>query len=302
MPRLPIMISDNEKGNYMKRLKDALFQALAVMAALCGIAVLAGIIFSIFHEGMPIFRHVSLHEFLFTKHWYPTHENPQFGIAALIVGSLSVTIGALLIAIPLGLGSAIFISELASQRLREITKPVIELLAGIPSVVYGLFGMAFLAPAIRVWFNLDSGLNLFTGSIILGIMVVPIISSMSEDALSNVPRSLREASYALGASKWETITKVVVPAARSGVLGSILMGFGRAIGETMVVLMVVGGSAQFPKSIFSSIRPMTSAISAEMGETVMGDMHYQSLFAIAIILFIITFTVSLISELIVRKK
>jgi len=296
------MISDNEKGNYMKRLKDALFQALAVMAALCGIAVLAGIIFSIFHEGLPIFRHVSLHEFLFTTNWYPTHEHPQFGIAALIVGSLSVTIGALVIAIPLGLGSAIFISELASQRLREITKPVIELLAGIPSVVYGLFGMAFLAPAIRVWFNLDSGLNLFTGSIILGIMVVPIISSMSEDALSNVPRSLREASYALGASKWETITKVVVPAARSGVLGSILMGFGRAIGETMVVLMVVGGSAQFPKSIFSSIRPMTSAISAEMGETVMGDMHYQSLFAIAIILFIITFTVSLISELIVRKK
>jgi phosphate transport system permease protein len=296
------MISDNEKGNYMKRLKDALFQALAVMAALCGIAVLAGIIFSIFHEGMPIFRHVSLHEFLFTKHWYPTHEHPQFGIAALIVGSVAVTIGALVLAIPLGLGSAIFISELASQRLREITKPVIELLAGIPSVVYGLFGMAFLAPAIRVWFNLDSGLNLFTGSIILGIMVVPIISSMSEDALSNVPRSLREASYALGASKWETITKVVVPAARSGVLGSILMGFGRAIGETMVVLMVVGGSAQFPKSIFSSIRPMTSAISAEMGETVMGDMHYQSLFAIAIILFIITFTVSLISELIVRKK
>lgn len=286
----------------MKRLKDALFQALAAMAALCGIAVLAGIIFSIFHEGMPIFRHVSLHEFLFTTTWYPTHEHPQFGIAALIVGSLSVTIGALLIAIPLGLGSAIFISELANQRLREITKPVIELLAGIPSVVYGLFGMAFLAPAIRVWFNLDSGLNLFTGSIILGIMVVPIISSMSEDALSNVPRSLREASYALGASKWETITKVVVPAAHSGVLGSILMGFGRAIGETMVVLMVVGGSAQFPRSIFSSIRPMTSAISAEMGETVMGDMHYQSLFAIAIVLFIITFSVSLISELIVRKK
>lgn len=286
----------------MKRFKDALFQALAVFSALCGVAVLGGIIFSIFHEGMPIFNHVSLKEFLFTTAWYPTHENPQFGIATLIVGSISVTIGALIIAIPLGLGSAIYISELATQRLREIGKPVVELLAAVPSVVYGLFGMAFLAPAIREWFNLDSGLNLFTGSIILGIMVVPIISSMSEDSLSNVPRSLREASYALGATKWETITKVVVPAARSGVIGSILMGFGRAIGETMVVLMVVGGSAQFPNSIFSSIRPMTSTISAEMGETVIGDLHYQSLFAIAIILFVITFTVSLISELVARKK
>jgi len=286
----------------MKKLKDVLFCLLTLICTVSTMVALAGIIFSIFYEGLPFFGQVSWKEFLFSSAWYPTHAEPEFGIAALIAGSVWVTLGALIIAIPLGLGSAIFISEIAPKAIKELIKPVIELLAGIPSVVYGLFGMAYLAPLLRRIFDLDSGLNAGTASIILGLMVLPIISSMCEDALSAIPKSLREAAYALGANRWETITRILIPAAKTGVLGAILMGFGRAIGETMVVLMVAGGSAQLPGSIFSSVRPMTSAIAAEMGETVFRDLHYQSLFAIAIVLFIITFAFSLLSELVGRRK
>ncbi len=286
----------------MNNYKDKLFKGLTYVSSLFVIVFLFGIIFSIFREGMPLFGSVSIKEFFTSTQWYPTHEEPEFGIYALIIGSLYITFGALVIAIPLGLGTAIFISEIASPRLRELAKPVIELLASIPSVVYGLFGMAFLAPLLREWFDLPTGLNILSASIILGIMVVPIIASMSEDAISTVPKNLREASLALGATKWETVTRIVVPAAKSGIIGSILLGFGRAIGETMVVLMVAGGSAHIPMSIFQSARPMTSTIAAEMGETVIGDMHYRSLFAIAIVLFLITFITNLVTELVFLKR
>jgi len=286
----------------MNSYKEKLFKSITYVASLFAIVFLFGIIISIFREGLPLFRYVSIREFIFGTQWYPTHEDAEFGIWTLIVGSLYVTLGALVIAIPLGLGSAIFIAEIAGRRLREIAKPVVELLISIPSVVFGLFGMAFLAPLVRQLFELDTGLNVFTASIILGVMILPIIASMSEDAISTVPKSLREASLALGATKWETITRIVVPAAKRGIVGSVLLGFGRAIGETMVVLMVAGGSAQIPRSIFQSARPMTSTIAAEMGETVVGGMHYHSLFAIAIVLFIITFVTNLVSELVFLKR
>ncbi len=286
----------------MNSYKEKFFKSITYIASLFTIVFLFGIIITIIREGLPLFRIVSIKEFLFSTQWYPTHEEAEFGIWTLIVGSVYVTLGALSIAIPLGLGSAIFISEIAGHRLREIAKPVIELLAGIPSVVYGLVGMAFLAPLVRQWFGLDTGLNIFTTSIILGVMIVPIIASMSEDAISTVPKNLREASLALGATKWETITRIVVPAAKSGIVGSVILGFGRAIGETMVVLMVAGGSAHIPRSIFHSARPMTSTITAEMGETVVGDMHYRSLFAIAVVLFIITCVSNLVSELVFLKR
>jgi phosphate transport system permease protein len=286
----------------MKCYKERLFQAITYTASLFTIVVLLGIIYSLFSEGLPFFREVSVREFLFSGAWYPTHENPVFGAKTLIAGSLLVTFGALLIGVPLGLGSAIYISEIAGSRMKEVAKPVIELLAGIPSVVYGLFGMAFLAPLVRQWFHLDTGLNVFTASVILGVMIIPIIASMSEDALSNVPKSIREASLALGATKIESIFRAVIPAAKSGIIGSVLLGFGRAVGETMVVLMVAGGSAQIPKSIFASTRPMTSTIAAEMGETVIGDLHYQSLFALAILLFVLTFVSNLITELVFLKR
>ncbi|MDY0150648.1 MAG: phosphate ABC transporter permease subunit PstC [Candidatus Cloacimonas sp.] len=286
----------------MKNTSEKLFQAITYTASLFTIIVLLAIIYSLFKEGLPFFRAVSLKEFLFSGAWYPTHENPEFGAKTLIAGSLFVTFGALLIGVPLGLGSAIYISEIAGNRMKEVAKPVVELLAGIPSVVYGLFGMAFLAPLVRQYFHLDTGLNVFTASIILGVMIVPIIASMSEDALSNVPKSIREASLALGATKIESIFRAILPAAKSGIIGSILLGFGRAVGETMVVLMVAGGSAQIPKSIFASARPMTSTIAAEMGETVIGDLHYQSLFALAILLFLLTFFSNLITELVFLKR
>jgi len=286
----------------MKSFKEKTFRAVTYTAALFTVACLLAIIAGVFGEGIPFFRDVPLGRFLFSNNWYPTHSEPAYGALALVLGSLWVTLGALVIAIPLGLGSALFISEIAGKRLREAVKPLIELLAGIPSVVYGLFGMAFLAPAVRQWFGLDTGLNIFTASVVLGVMVVPVICSISEDALSSVPRGIREASFALGATRTETIFRAVLPAARSGIISGVLLGFGRAIGETMVVLMVAGGAANIPHSIFQPARPMTSTIAAEMGETVMGSLHYRSLFALAAVLFIITFASNLITELAFRSR
>lgn len=270
--------------------------------ALLSIIFLFGIIYTIFKEGMPIFKETGILKFIFGMGYHPTEDIPEYGIFPLIAGSLAVTFGSLIIAIPLGLGSAIYLSELAHRNTRETVKPFIELLASIPSVIYGLFGMAFLAPFVRNIFNLPIGLNLFTASIVLGVMVTPIISSISEDALSSVPHSIKEASFALGANKIETIFHVTLPAASSGVLASILLGFGRAIGETMVVLMIAGGSAIIPKSIFSPVRPMPSTIAAEMGETMIGSSHYHALFGIAIILFFITFISNIIVLRIIRKR
>lgn len=286
----------------MNNFKEKAFKTLTYVASLFTIVFLFGIIGSLFVEGIPLLKLVKFKDFLFNPAWHPTHYPPDFGILSLIVGSVVVTIGALILAIPLGLGSAIYISEIAGNRTREIIKPIIELLAGIPSVVYGLFGMAFLSPFLIKAFGIPTGLNAFSASIILGIMVVPIISSMSEDALSTVPRQLREASLALGATRWETITRVVLPAAKSGVIGSVILGFGRAIGETMVVIMVAGGAAQIPSSLFQPVRPMTAAVAAEMGETVFGSPHFHALYAIAIVLFIITFITNLITELVFFRK
>ena len=283
-------------------MKEKLFKYLTVVAGLSSIIFLLAIIVSIFKEGLPIFFKVGLVDFLTKTSWHPTHCEPEFGILSLIVGSAVVTVGALIVSIPLGIGSALYISELAHPKAKEILKPMVELLAGVPSVIYGLFGMTILASLVRELFDVAIGLNAFTASIILGIMVVPIISSISEDAISSVPKDLREASYALGANKWETIIKVVLPAAKSGVIASVILGFGRAIGETMVVLMVAGGSASLPKSLFSPVRPMTSSIAAEMGETIVGGLHYQALFGIGIILFIITFCSNLITEWVLKRR
>lgn len=286
----------------MKSFKEILFKSITYFAAIFSILALFGIILTLFMEGLPVFQEVSLKEFLSSSAWYPTNEHQSFGALALLMGSLAVTLGALIIAVPIGLGSAVYLSEVAGSRTKEIVKPMIELLAGIPSVVYGLFGMAFLAPFLIRNLGIDSGLNIFTASIVLGIMIIPIISSMSEDALSNVPRALREASYGLGATKWETITRIVIPAAKTGIIGSFVLGFGRAIGETMVVIMVAGGAAQIPSSIFDPVRPLTTSIAVEMAETVIGSIHFHSLFALAIMLFIITFTTNLFTELFLFKK
>lgn len=281
-------------------MRDNLVKHLLLSCASLSIVFLAGITVTLFKEGLPIFKEVSVFKFLFGRYWYPTYDPPDFGILPLILGSLWVTLGALFVAVPLGVGSAMYISELAHPKLREILKPMVELLASVPSVVYGFFGMVFLGPLVQRLFDLPVGLTCFTASIILGMMALPTVASIAEDAISAVPRELREASYALGAMKWETITKVVVPAASSGIIAAVILGFGRAVGETMTVLMVAGGAAVIPRSVFQPVRTMTATIAAEMGEAPMGSDHYHALFGIALVLFFITLGFNLLADKIIK--
>ena len=244
---------------------------------------------------------VSPIKFILGKSWHPTHEPPEFGILPLILASLLVTLGAMLIAVPLGVGSAIYVAELSHARIRETIKPMIELLAGIPSVIYGFFGMVVVTPLVQKLFNIPVGLTAFTASCLLGIMALPTIISIAEDAITSVPKEIKEASYALGATKWETITKVVIPAAKSGILTAIILGLGRAIGETMTVLMVAGGAAVIPHSFLQPVRPMTATIAAEMGEAPVGSPHYHALFTISAILFLITVGLNILANYIKEK-
>ena len=283
-------------------MKEKIIKLILFLCAFVSIFFLLGITITLFTESLPIFKELNLLKFIFGKDWYPTYYPPSFGILPLIVGTLVVTLGTMVVAVPLGLGAAIYISEVASHRIKEILKPAVELLASVPSVIYGLFGMVFLAPLVQKFFNIPIGLNAFTASIILGIMALPTVASIAEDAISSVPRSLREASFALGANRWETITQTVVPAASSGIVASIILGLGRAIGETMTVLMVAGGAAQIPGSIFEPVRTMTATIAAEMGEAPMGSKHYQALFAIALVLFFITLAFNLLADFIAHRR
>lgn len=265
------------------------------------LAVLFLIMVFLFKEGLPIFQQISIGSFLTGTEWYPTSHNPRFGVLPLIVASLSVTLVASLIAVPLSLAIAVYISELAPRPVREILKPLIEIIASIPSVVIGFFGMVVLAPFLQNTFNLDSGLNLLNASLMLAFMAIPTIASISEDAITSVPLSLKEASYALGANRWQTIFFITLPAALSGIWTAIILGISRVVGETMVVLMVAGGATTLPDSIFAPVRPLTSNIAAEMAEAEVGGAHYSALFAIGILLFIITFVFNIIADYLSNK-
>lgn len=283
-------------------MKEKVIRYILLICALLSIIFLLGITITLFIEGFPIFSEVNLFDFIFGKSWHPTHSEPDFGILSLIVGSTLVTVGAMIVAVPLGLGAAIYISELSHSRVREILKPTLELLASVPSVIYGFFGMVFLGPVTQRIFGIPVGLNTFTASIILGIMALPTVASISEDAISSIPRFLDEASYALGATKWETITRAIVPASSSGIIAAVILGLGRAIGETMTVLMVAGGAAQIPSSVFDPVRPMTATIAAEMGESPIGSPHYHALFAIAIVLFMLTLGFNLLADWLANRR
>lgn len=278
------------------RIREIIIKNLFAFLAFISVLLLGLIVIFLFREGLPIFSQVSLKQFLFGTAWYPTYTPPEYGIWPLIVGSLIVTVLASLIAVPFGLFSAIYISEIAPARIKEILKSVIELLAGLPSVVLGFFGMVVLAPWMQETFGLPTGLNIVNASLMLAVMAIPTISSISEDALYAVPRDFKEAAYALGATKYETIVKVVVPAALSGISTAVILGMSRAIGETMVVLMVAGGAAAIPQGLFDSVRPMTASIAAEMGEAPFGSGHYHALFATGIVLFLITLAFNLIAD------
>ena len=284
-----------------RTLKEKIIKRIFFLFAIVSLFILGLIVVFLFMEGLPIFRTVSVRDFLFGMYWYPTSEPPEFGIWPLIVGSLVVTFFATVIAVPLGLLSAIYISEIAPGAVKEIFKPVIELLAGLPSVVLGFFGMAVIAPWLQETFDLPTGLNIANASLVLAFMAVPTISSISEDALYSVPREFKEASYALGATKFETTVRVIVPAALSGISTAIILGMARAIGETMVVLMVAGGAAMIPESIFDSVRPMPASIAAEMGEAPFRSDHYHALFATGIVLFFLTLGFNLVADYVSNK-
>ena len=265
------------------------------LAAAAGVSVLAlaAIVIFLLSQALPIFAHVSLKDFLFSTEWYPTDEPPVFGIGALIAGSLACAALTTLIAVPFGVLTACAIHAGMPPALTRIVKPLIELMAALPSVVIGFIGMIILAPWLQDMFGIATGLNLFNASIMLAFMCVPTIASISEDALRNVPSGLREASLALGATRWETLLKVELRWAMGGIATAVMLGISRVIGETMVVLMVAGGAAIIPESIFDPVRPMTSSIAAEMAEAAVGGEHYHALYATGLVLFIITFAFNL---------
>ena len=272
---------------------------------LCGVSAIFfvfSIFFFVFREGSDfLFRGFKLGEFFTSPEWYPTSVSHQrFGALALIAGTASVTALAMVIGVPFGLGAAIYISEFCGPRVKEVFKIIIELLAAIPSVVWGFIGLTVMNQLIIYLFNAPIGLTVLNGGIILALMSVPVIVSISEDALKAVPDSFREAAEALGATRWQIIYKVLLPAAKNGLLAAVLLGVGRAVGETMAVLMATGHSIRIPNGLLDSVRTLTATIAAELGEAPVHSDHYQALFIIGILLFTITFVINLTADLIVK--
>lgn len=281
--------------------KEQFIRRALACTATVSLLALGGIVFFLFMEGLPLFTTYSLSEFLLGRLWYPTAEPPEFGIFALLAGSVAVTLLASAMAVPLGVGTAAYLTEIARSPVRRVIKPFIELLAALPSVVIGFFGMVVVAPFLQDYLGADTGLNLFNAGIMLAFMSVPTICSVAEDALFAVPRSLREASLALGATRWETTVRVVLPAALSGIGTAVMLGLSRAIGETMVVLMVAGGAAMLPDSLFDPVRPMPASIAAEMAEAPFRGEHYHALFAIGVVLFLFTLCFNLLAQHIAER-
>lgn len=289
--------------NMSHKTKEEAIESLLSIVSISTLLVLIGIFAFLFVTGIQTFTEVSLSDFFLSTDWNPAaYGEPTWGILSLLVGTVMVTLGSLIIGIPLGIAGAIYLAEVARPKVRETLKPIIEMIASIPSVVLGLIGLIFLAPAIASIFGLNSGLGGLTASIVVGIMILPTIISISEDVITSLPKEFREASLALGATKWQTIRMVLLPAALSGIVASIMLGLGRAVGETMAVLMVAGNSRSMPTSIFDPVRPMTANIAIEIKEVVKGSLHYQALFAIGLVLFIMTFLVNLISDIIIEKQ
>jgi phosphate transport system permease protein len=288
--------------NETRKPLEAIITLLIKISGYSAIIFVALIFYFLISEGLPTLRDVPLASLLNTR-WYPI-EN-FFGILPLIGGSILVTLGAALIAVPIGVGTAIFIAEIAPRKMREILKPLVEVLAGLPSVVLGFLGILVLASFLRRFLDIPTGLTAFTGSILLGGIAIPTIVSVAEDALDAVPRSYRDAALALGATHWQTIWRVTLPAARSGVLTAIMLGIGRAIGETMAVMMVTGNAPVMPSgfgSLFAPARTMTATIAAEMGEVSQGSVHYEVLFFIGIVLFLISLAINVTASAVVFRQ
>lgn len=252
-------------------------------------------------DSIPLFKTTSIQSFLSGREWFPTGYPPKFGIMPLILGSALVTLGAIVLAVPIGIASAVYIAELAPVRVREWLKVTVELIAAIPSVVIGFIGLVLVAPWIKNLFHLPTGLTALTGAVMLAWMAMPTIVSIAEDAIRAVPRDYKEGSLALGSTHLQTVAHVVVPAAKSGIVAAVMLGIGRAIGETMTVLMVTGGAAQITSSFLKPVRTITATIAAEMGEAGQYTDHYYALFALGLLLFIICFGINLIADIALRK-
>jgi phosphate transport system permease protein len=292
------------KGNLRRRFRlgERFIESAVFIAGLLSVVILLGIIAILLKDGLPVFANTPLWEFLFGTKWYPVSDPPTFGILSFFVSTLMITLIATLISVPIGVACAAYLSEVASRRINDIVKPIIEVMAGIPSVMIGFIGLALLSPLVQSLFKLNTGLCGLTASIMLSLMSLPIIVSVSEDALYAVPKEFKEASYALGATKWETIRHVCIPSALSGIGAAIMLGIGRAIGETMTVLMVAGGALAVPISPTDPMTTMTSAIASGIGNAVRGGLQYHALFAIGLILFILTLAVNLIAERVLERQ
>lgn len=286
----------------MRKLKEFIIEKLILICGLASIFFVILIFLFLLKEGLAVFKTVAPLNFLFGKSWYPISEPAQLGILPLILGSLFVIIGAAVISIPIGVACAIYIAEIAPSKIKEVLKSGIELLATIPSVVLGFIGMITLVPWVKNIFHLPTGLTALSGSIMLAFMAMPTIVSIAEDALYSVPCSYKEGAFALGATHWQTIWRVMLPAASSGILAAVMLGIGRVIGETMAVMMITGNAAVIPQSILVPVRTLTATVAAEMGEAVVGSEHYFALFAIGIVLFIISFAVNVTADLFLHRK
>jgi phosphate transport system permease protein len=295
-------MSTLKESTLWRQTKEKIIEIFFLANGLLAILILVGIFSLLFILGYRALERIGLEGILFSSVWNPTSpERESFGILALIISTMMVSVGALVLAVPIGIATAAYMADVAHHRTREIIKPVIEILAGIPSVVVGFLGIVVTGPFLARLFNTSNGLNALNGSILLAIMALPTIISIAEDAIVAVPQDIKNASLALGASKWQTLIRVTLPSAASGVIAAVMLGMGRAIGETMTVLMACGNATALPTSFFSPVRTMTATIAIELGETVQKSTHYYSLFAIAFVLFIMTFAFNLISDLVLQK-
>ena len=287
-----------KKGGFSDKIVPIILGLIAAISILTTI----GILFTLITETITFFTRVSIVEFLFTKDWNPTGSDPKYGIWALVIGTLKITVIATIVAVPIGLGAAIYLSEYASDKARRIIKPILEILAGIPTIVFGFFALTFVTPVLRTIIPALDSFNSVSPGIVVGIMIVPGITSMSEDAMASVPNKIREGAYGLGSTKFEVATKVVLPAAASGVVASIVLGISRAIGETMIVSLAAGSSPTASLNLTNSIQTMTGYIvEVATGDATFGSDMYYSIYAVGFTLFIFTLIMNLISYWISKR-
>jgi phosphate transport system permease protein len=284
-----------------KRISEFVIESCIKLSGFAVILFVISIFLFLLKDALSLFGAHSITDFLFGRSWLPISEPPKFGVVPLLLGSLYVTIGAIVICVPLGVGSAMFIAEVAPTYLKHVLKSLVEILAAIPSVVLGFIGIVWLGPFLRSKLGLSTGMCGLTGSLLLAFMALPTVISISEDALIGVPRSFKEAAFGLGATRWQALWRIVLPSASSGIIAAVMLGIGRVIGETMVVMMVTGNSPVIPTSLLQPLRTLTATIASEMGETVAGSEHYFALFAVGLVLFIITFIINFIADICLRK-